>query len=141
MVARNPCYLLGDIRLLQAVDCRHWDPQIRKVVEDLEQEGIVDCIVFPTTGTRPLPDMMAGGDLDGDEFTVIWDHRITERLCTQPPYAYPAYEANSTRTRELSNMLELSAIYLAKQRACGGLTGRLDTLYRWWADRQGPCSR
>lgn len=34
------------------------------------------CLVFSAKGKRPMADMMAGGDLDGDEFYVIYDQSI-----------------------------------------------------------------
>lgn len=54
MIGRNPCLHPGDIRKLKAVR----RPQL---------EHLVDCIVFPTRGKRPIADMMSGGDLDGDQ--------------------------------------------------------------------------
>ena len=32
--------------------------------------------MFSSEGERPIPDMMSGGDLDGDEFLVIWDEEL-----------------------------------------------------------------
>ena len=35
-----------------------------------------NVIVFPITGRVSLPACSGGGDLDGDEFAVIWDRDI-----------------------------------------------------------------
>ncbi|KAI0244863.1 hypothetical protein L0F63_000733 [Massospora cicadina] len=63
MVTRNPCFHPGDIRVVTAVDV----PALRH---------LKDCVVFSTRGQRSLASMCSGGDLDGDEFTVIWDPRL-----------------------------------------------------------------
>lgn len=60
IVARNPSLHPGDIRVVHAVDC----PALRH---------LVDVIVFPQTGDRDLTSMCSGGDLDGDDYLVIWD--------------------------------------------------------------------
>lgn len=66
LVGRNPSLHPGDIRVVQAVN-----------VEALHH--LRDVIVFPRTGVRDVPSMCSGGDLDGDDFFVIWDKEL------QPP--------------------------------------------------------
>jgi RNA-dependent RNA polymerase len=61
LVTRNPAHFPGDIRLLDAVDCR-------------ALHHLSECIVFPAEGQRPHPNEMSGGDLDGDE--VSWFYRF-----------------------------------------------------------------
>ncbi|KXJ93761.1 RNA dependent RNA polymerase-domain-containing protein [Microdochium bolleyi] len=61
IVGRNPTLHPGDIRLVEAVD-----------VDALHH--LHDVVVFPARGDRDIPSMCSGGDLDGDEFFVIWDH-------------------------------------------------------------------
>ncbi|KAI5121988.1 hypothetical protein M0805_001821 [Coniferiporia weirii] len=63
LVARNPSYLPSDIRVLKAV-CRP------------ELAFLRDCIVFPCKGKTSIPNLMAGGDLDGDKYFVCWDRTI-----------------------------------------------------------------
>jgi RNA-dependent RNA polymerase len=59
LIARNPSLHEGDIRVVMAVD-----------VQGLSH--FRDVLVFPQTGDRDLPNMCSGGDLDGDDYLVIW---------------------------------------------------------------------
>ncbi|XVF50293.1 hypothetical protein PTKIN_Ptkin04bG0084700 [Pterospermum kingtungense] len=65
VVTKNPCLYLGDIRVLEAI----YDAQ-------LEEKGLVDCLVFPQKGERPHPNECLGGDLDGDQFFIRWDRDL-----------------------------------------------------------------
>ncbi|KAI9074511.1 hypothetical protein K1719_043510 [Acacia pycnantha] len=62
VVTKNPCLHPGDIRVLDAI----YD-------EQLEDNGLRDCLVFPQNGPRPHPNECSGGDLDGDQYFISWD--------------------------------------------------------------------
>ncbi|CAG8594773.1 3523_t:CDS:2 [Diversispora eburnea] len=66
IVFRNPCFHPGDIRVVTAVECKNLD-------------HLIDVAVFPSVGYRDIPSQCSGGDLDGDDFTVIHDPRLIPR--------------------------------------------------------------
>ena len=65
MLTKNPCGHKGDIRCVKAIGQDH--PAYNKL------KHLVNVIVFPAQGSRPLQNMMSGGDLDGDVYMIIWD--------------------------------------------------------------------
>lgn len=76
VVTKNPCLHPGDIRVLEAI-----------YEVDLEQKGLVDCLVFPRRGKRPHPNECSGGDLDGDQFFISWDEDLIP-FEIEPPMDY-----------------------------------------------------
>ncbi|XP_028390591.1 uncharacterized protein LOC114515528 [Dendronephthya gigantea] len=79
VVTRNPCLHPGDVRQLQAVNV----PRLGH---------LVDCIVFPQRGSRPHPNEMSGGDLDGDLYFVCWKQGLFPSKPDFPPMDYTAPE-------------------------------------------------
>ncbi|KAI9785648.1 MAG: hypothetical protein M1816_008271 [Peltula sp. TS41687] len=77
LLGRNPSLHPGDIRVVMAVN----QPELHH---------IRDAVVLPQTGDRDVASMCSGGDLDGDDFFVIWDVDLLPRDWTQLPMDYMA---------------------------------------------------
>ncbi|KAI9321571.1 RNA dependent RNA polymerase-domain-containing protein [Dichotomocladium elegans] len=75
VIFRNPCLYPGDIRVVKAVDT----PKLRH---------LYDVIVFSAKGHRDLPSMLSGGDLDGDDYTLIWDPALIPTKENYSPMNY-----------------------------------------------------
>ena len=74
IVYRNPCLDPGDVRLVKAVD-----------ISDLHYSKNV--LILPgKNSTYSLAASCSGGDLDGDQFSVIWDEKYLppSHICKEP---------------------------------------------------------
>lgn len=80
IVGRNPSLHPGDIRVVKAVDV----PALR---------SLRDVVVFPMHGDRDIPSMCSGGDLDGDDFFVIWNKDLIPNEWFHPPMNFDAAPA------------------------------------------------
>jgi RNA-dependent RNA polymerase len=74
-ITKNPCRHPGDLRVLKAVNN-----------ESLHH--LYDVLVFPQQGSRPHASEISGSDLDGDEYTVIWDPELVPTSDNPTPYNY-----------------------------------------------------
>ncbi|KAL5332831.1 RNA dependent RNA polymerase-domain-containing protein [Aspergillus crustosus] len=63
ILARNPSLHPGDIRVVRAINV----PALKH---------LKDVVVLPQTGNRDVASMCSGGDLDGDDYLVIWDQDL-----------------------------------------------------------------
>lgn len=88
IVARNPSLHPGDIRVVRAVD----KPELRH---------LKDVVVFPQTGDHDIPNMCSGGDLDGDDFVVIWDKDL---IPPSTEWDYPAMDFTGPKGNEVDNV-------------------------------------
>ena len=87
IVSRSPSYHPGDIRILDAVK-----PPAREKRDRLTLDRMKNVIFFATKGLRPDPDKMSGGDLDGDQYLVMWHKTLIEKYSEEirktPPISY-----------------------------------------------------
>ncbi|KAK4989924.1 hypothetical protein LTR66_006931 [Elasticomyces elasticus] len=77
LLARNPSLHPGDIRVVQAVNV----PQLAHMK---------NVVVLPQTGDRDVANMCSGGDLDGDDYLVMWDPSLMPKVINHPPMDYTA---------------------------------------------------
>lgn len=116
-VGKNPCYLLGDVRVLTAVD----HPELNH---------LVDCMVFPVKGKSPHSAEIAGSDLDGDQYFVCWDTDLVPPYVVDP-YDYPSVEAHPSDSVTREMMID----YFSGQK---NMMGKINDYYEYWADIEGP---
>lgn len=79
LLGRNPSLHPGDFRVVRGVDV----PKLHHMT---------DVVVFPQTGDRDIPSMCSGGDLDGDDFLVMWDKELLPLDWNEDPMDYKAPE-------------------------------------------------
>jgi RNA-dependent RNA polymerase len=77
ILARNPSLHAGDVRVVLAVDV----PALHH---------LKDVVVLPQTGDRDIPNMCSGGDLDGDDYIVLWDKDFLPETINDPPMDFTA---------------------------------------------------
>lgn len=112
IVAKNPCYFLGDVRVLTAVD----GSRVKHLCH------LIDCIVFPTRGKRPHPDEITGSDLDGDEYFVCWDEDLSiEKLRDPVDFLSLAEVGTSSKRPQWRSCIE----YVANQVNLMGLLNHI----------------
>jgi len=125
LVTRNPCLNPGDLRLLKGVDY----PELRH---------LVNVVVFSSKGERPVCNMMAGGDLDGDVYWTCWDQEFISYLCVEnmkDPGNYEKPTVVETKP-EGDTLADYFTFYL--ERDCLGMISNLHLALCDIKGRDGP---
>lgn len=106
ILARNPSLHPGDIRVVRAVDIP-------------ELYHLKNVVVLPQTGDRGLANMCSGGDLDGDEYLVIWDPDLIPDVAEWnfPPMDFTAAPPKlASNDLTVNDMIEFFITYVKNDR-------------------------
>ncbi|CAN8010599.1 unnamed protein product [Ixodes pacificus] len=119
LVTKCPCLHPGDVRKFQAVDV----PALHHVR---------DCIVFPAKGPRPHPNEMAGSDLDGDEYIVIWEEDLFFPGSNKQPMVFSDSSSTVTSNNSLvEGMIQFVCNYIKNDNV-----GIMSNAHLAWADKE-----
>ncbi|EEC05952.1 RNA-directed RNA polymerase, putative, partial [Ixodes scapularis] len=119
LVTKCPCLHPGDVRKFTAID----EPRLHHVV---------DCIVFPGQGHRPHPDEMAGSDLDGDEYIVIWEPSLLFPGYNKQPMNFSDRNPEPERGEiTINDMIQFLCNYIKNDSI-----GILSNAHLAWADQE-----
>jgi RNA-dependent RNA polymerase len=77
ILARNPSLHPGDLRVVRAVNV-------------LGLHHLKNIVVLPQNGDRDLANMCSGGDLDGDDYMVLWDSDLIPKVVNMPAMDFTA---------------------------------------------------
>nr|OQO18266.1 hypothetical protein B0A51_13880 [Rachicladosporium sp. CCFEE 5018] len=119
ILARNPSLHPGDIRVVLAVD----KPELRH---------LRNCVVLPQTGDRDIASMCSGGDLDGDDYLVIWDPALMPKEWNYAPMDYaapPPVIADGPVTVE-----DMTSFFVTHMK--NDTLSRIATAHRYLADKE-----
>ncbi|XP_049514548.1 uncharacterized protein LOC119433620 isoform X2 [Dermacentor silvarum] len=117
LVTKCPCLHPGDVRKFEAVDV----PALHH---------IRDCIVFPAKGPRPHPNEMAGSDLDGDEYIVIWEQDLFFLGPNRQPMVFSDTSVGAPSTGNLdSDIIQFLCKYILNDSV-----GVMSNAHLAWAD-------
>ncbi|KAG9233793.1 rna-dependent rna polymeras-like protein [Amylocarpus encephaloides] len=125
IVTRSPALHPGDVQTAVAVEVPSSSPLMK----------LQNCIVFSQRGSRDLPSMLSGGDLDGDLYHVIFDHRASITRPTFTPADYPRQPPRELdREVESSDMTDFFVEFMETDQL-----GRICNTHKMIADqsRQG----
>jgi hypothetical protein len=107
-VTRSPCIKWTDGRMMKVVTER----PTTMPNEDFEYLqsmpfGVI-IFAFPRNGMKPMPEMIAGGDLDGDRYFVCWERNILKYVQAEPMIETPC-EAKK-EVKDFRNEFKISTV-------------------------------
>ncbi|KAF7352146.1 RNA-dependent RNA polymerase [Mycena venus] len=110
-VMRTPAYDSDGIRVLEAVN----KPELKH---------LTNCIVFASSGAHSEPDRMGGGDLDGDQYYVVFNPLLIPSSREPAP---PRVKLQAAVSRTLSIGGQTQVISSPRRRNTDMLTDAIDT--------------
>ncbi|KAF2790111.1 RdRP-domain-containing protein [Melanomma pulvis-pyrius CBS 109.77] len=100
ILARNPSLHAGDIRVVRAVDV----PALHHMK---------NVAVLPQTGDRDIANMCSGGDLDGDDYLVMWDDDFIPETVNEIPMDFtPEKPLDLDRPITVADMTDFFVTYM-----------------------------
>ncbi|EXJ91772.1 hypothetical protein A1O3_00322 [Capronia epimyces CBS 606.96] len=124
-VTRSPALHPGDVQVVQAVA-----PLPSSALWDLR-----NCVVFSQQGSRDLPSMLSGGDLDGDLYNIIYDEKLIPQQQADPAAYLPVQPPDIGRPVTVDDMANFFVDFMQNDQL-----GRIATLHQVFADRDGTFS-
>lgn len=124
-VTRSPALHPGDVQTAEAIT-----PPEGSSLWDLQ-----NCIVFSQRGSRDLPSMLSGGDLDGDLYNVIWDEGLVPESVEVPAAYLPAQAVDIGRKVTSDDMSGFFIDFMQNDQL-----GRIATLHQVFADLESTRS-
>lgn len=104
ILARNPSLHPGDVRIVRAVDV----PALHH---------LKNVVVLPQTGDRDLANMCSGGDLDGDDYLVMWDKQLLPEEWNHPAMDYqPPEKLTVAHTITVEDIIDFFVTYIKNDR-------------------------
>lgn len=118
VIARNPSLHPGDVRKVMAVNAK-------------ELHHLRNVVVFSQKGDRDLPNMLSGGDLDGDDYIIIWDKMLTSCISNYEPMNYSAQAPRElARDVEIGDITKFFVNYMKNDKL-----GTIANAHLAWADK------
>lgn len=104
LLARNPSLHPGDIRVVRGVNVKAlWH--------------LKDVVVLPQTGDRDIAGMCSGGDLDGDDYLVVWDPELFPKEWNHKPMDYtPPVPVEVEREVTVNDITNFFVTYMKNDR-------------------------
>ncbi|WVR09517.1 hypothetical protein IAU60_006585 [Kwoniella sp. DSM 27419] len=127
-----PHVVVNDVLVCRAPAC---DVRRVRAVDRPELRHLKNVIVFSVQGQRDLPSMLGGGDLDGDDYTLIWDARFVQTLQVYEPMDYTAEKPQRVDKVTQSHLNENFVSYILND-----VLGQVDNCHLALSDRltEGP---
>lgn len=121
IITRAPALHPGDIQLVTAVAVPNNSPLMK----------LRNCICFSQKGPRDLPSQLSGGDLDGDLYQIILDHKARPTKVFTPASYSAQAPVDLGRQVVRKDMTDFFVTFMATDQL-----GRIATLHKVLADQK-----